>query len=327
MGIINLILIILKEGVVILNLTAKSNSKILIHKNMEPLTVVKNSIDIILTPQFYTFIREELDLSFSYQGKQIAAALFDDYLASNHEYQYHVYKCNNEWCFFAYNIEEIDLFLESVGIEKHRVSKIYFAQQLQSELKTPILLDEGNVLQSINETVTLIPRQLMDLTVEYQTLSIDLLKLKGGATMGSSLNSFISLKETIVLSTLFLILGGIFMVEGNRIKASISNDDAKLTALLDDNPKYISSMSRTSILEKYQPIDTMERAKRQAIKDISKLLSNKSQLKNLNIGKNKITATIKTQNQNIAKQVKNHAKVKSFKVSGTALHVKVEKKL
>jgi hypothetical protein len=214
-----------------------------------------------------------------------------------------------------------------VGIEKHRVSKIYFAQQLQNELKNPILLDEGNVLQSINDTVTLIPIQLMNPSVEYQILSMHLLKLKGGATMGSSLNSFVSLKKTIVLSTLFLILGGIFMVEGNRIKASITNDDAKLTALLDDNPKYISSMSRNSILEKYQPIDTIERAKRQAIKDVSKLLSNKSQLKSLNISKNKITATIKAQNQNIAKQVRNHAKAKSFKVSGTLLDVKVEKKL
>lgn len=294
---------------------------------MKPLTELKNSIDIILTPQFYTFIREELELSFNYQAKQIAAALFDDYLDNKYEYQYHVYKCNNEWCFFAYNIEEIDLFLESIGIEKHRVSKIYFAQQLQSELENPILLDEHNVLQSIDETVTLIPIQIMDSTVEYRSLSKERFKLKGGVTMGSSLNSFISLKETIILSTLFLILGGIFITEGNRIKASIKNDNAQLTALLDDNPKYTSSMSRTSILEKYQPIDTIERAKRQAIKDISKFLSNKSHLKTLTIGKNKITATIQTQNPNIAKQVKNHAKAKSFKVSGTALDVKVEKKL
>jgi len=294
---------------------------------MKPITKVKNSIDIILTPQFYTFIREELDVNFSYQAKQIAEALFDDYLDSKKQYQYHVYKCNHEWCFFAYNIDEIDLFLESIGIEKHRVSKIYFAQQIQEALIHPVLLDDNNVLQSIDETVTLIPKQLMNPTVEYKPLNIDAIKLKGGATMSSSLNSFVSLKETLIMSTLFLMLGGIFVVEGNRIKASIAKDDAKLTALLDDNPKYISSLSRTSILEKYEPIDRIERAKRQAIKDISKLLSNKSQLKTLNISKNKITASIRTQNQTISRQVKNHAKAKSFKSSGTALNVKVEKAL
>jgi len=295
---------------------------------MKPITESKNSIDIILTPQFYTFIREELDVSFGYQAKQIAGALFDDYLDHKNEYQYHVYKCNNEWCFFAYNINEIDLFLESIGIEKHRVSKIYFAQQLEDELKSPILLSEKSVLQSIDSTVTLIPIELMDPTVEYKSLNLGALKIKGGgATMGSSLNSFVSFKETIILSTLFLILGGIFIVEGNRIKASIADDDAKLTALLDDNPKYTSSMSRTSILEKYEPIDRVERAKRQAIKDISKLLSNKSQLKRLTIAKNRISVTIQTQNKNISKQVKNHAKAKSFKASGNSLDVKVEKRL
>jgi len=145
--------------------------------------------------------------------------------------------------------------------------------------------------------------------------------------MGSSLNSYVSLKETLVLSSIFCILGTISIVEGNRIKASISKDDATLTTLLDDNPRYTSSLSRQSILEKYQPIDTIERAKREAIKDISKFLSNKSQLKLLSIDKKKIRAEIKTNNQTIKIQVKEHAHAKNFKISGSALNVKVEKSL
>ena len=317
----------MKEGVVTLNLTAKSNHTVLIHKNMEPITELQNSIDIILTPQFYTFIREELDLKFSYQAKQIAGALFDDYLDNNYEYKYHVYKCDNFWCFFAYNIDEIDLFLESVGIEKHRVSKIYFAQQVIKDIEEPIMLDEKSFLQNINDIVTLIPKRLIDSSREYQPLDIEKLTLKGGVTMGSSLDSFVSLKETIILGTLFLLLGSSFIVDGNRIKTSILKEDTKLTELLDENPKYTSSLSRNSILEKYKPIDTNERAKRQAIKEISKLLSNKSQLKSLNIAKNKITANIKTNNQNINKQVKEHARSKKFTISGSSLNVKVEKSL
>jgi len=294
---------------------------------MKPIISLDNSIDIILTPQFYTFIREELDVKFSYQAKQIATSLFDDYLENNHEYQYHVYKCDNFWCFFAYNIKVIELFLESVGIEKHRVSKIYFAQQLIDKLENPILLDDNSVLQSIDNVVTLVPLQIIDTNVEYNSLDINSFKLKGGVTMGSSLNSYVSLKETILLSSIFCILGGISIFEGNRIKRSIANDNAKLTELLDENPRYTSSLARESILTKYAPIDKKERAKRQAIKDISKFLSNKSQLKTLSIDKNSIQAKITTENRSISKQIKEHSRNKKFKFSGASLDVKVEKKL
>ena len=311
---------------VILDLTAKQSNRLFIHRDMEPVTL-KNSVEIILTPQFYTFLREDLDLRFAYQAKQIAPSLFDDYIETSLEYQYHVYKCDNLWCFFAYNIEEIDLFLESVGIEKHRVSKIYFAQQLEVELLDPILLDDNNVLQSIDETVTLIPKRFMTEDVEYATLQTDKLKLKGGVTMGASLNSFVSLKETIILGSLLFLLGTTFIVEGNRIKGSIANEEAQLTAMIDENPKYGSSMLRESILDKYQPIDTIERAKRQAMKDISKLLSSKSKLKALTIDKNTITANIVTQTKTISKQVKEYAEAKKMKITGAGLDLKVEVKL
>lgn len=293
---------------------------------MKPVTL-ENSVDIILTPQFYTFLREDLDLNFSYQAKQIAPSIFDDYVDSSIEYKYHVYKCDNQWCFFAYNIEEIDRFLESIGIEKHRVSKIYFAQQIHDELEEPILLSEKTVLQTIDDVVTVIPKRIMGRELEYNTLKLDTLKLKGGVTMGASLNSFVSLKETIVLSSLLFILGAVFLVEGNRIRASIATEDAHLTELLDENPKYASSMLRKSILDKYQPIDTNERLKRQSIKEISKLLSAKSQLKSLSVNEKSIKATITTANASINKQVKEHATAKKFKTSGAGLDLEVEKTL
>ncbi len=304
----------------------KRDNRLFIHRDMEPV-VLNHSVEIILTPQFYTFIRENLDVKFTYQAKQIAASLFDDYLDRSKEYQYHVYKCNSEWCFFAYNIDEIDQFLESRGIEKHRVSKIYFAQQLSSELEEPIELNEKNILQTIDGTVTIIPSRFMESNLNYKALNLSELKLTSGITMGGSLNSFISLKETILLSSIFIILGSIFIVEGNRIKSSISNEDEKLTALLDENPTYTSSMIRKSILGKYQPIDRKERSKRQSIKEISKLLSAKSQLALLTIKKDTIQADIKTSNRTISKQVNRNAKAKKFKVINNKLNIKVEKKI
>ena len=301
-----------------------NNNRLFIHKDMKPVTLL-NSVEIILTPQFYTFIRENLDIRFAYQAKQIAESLFDDYLDSSKEYQYHVYKCQNSWCFFAYNINEIEDFLKSVGIEKHRVSKIYFAQQLSQELKKPIKLSQKNALLTIDNTVTIVPTKLIDSNIEYNNLDLKAQKFNSSVSMGASLDSFVSLKETIMLGSLFFILGSIFIIEGNRIKSSVSTNEEVITKLFNQYPKYRSAMLRENILNKYQPIDKKERKKRESLKEISKLLSAKSQLEQLTIDKNQITANIKTANSNIANQISRNAKAKNFKSSKNGLKVKVEK--
>ena len=302
------------------------NNRLFIHRDMKPVTTL-NSVEIILTPQFYTFIRENLDIRFAYQAKQIAQSLFDDYLDSNKEYQYHVYKCQNDWCFFAYDIKEIEIFLKTVGIEKHRVSKIYFAQQLSEQLKKPIKLSEKNALITIDDTVTLIPTKLINKDIEYNNLDLKEQKFNSSVSMGASLDSFISLKDTIILSSLFFILGGIFLVEGNRIKSSVSTNEEVKTKLFNQYPRYNSAMIRESILNKYRPIDKNERKKRESIKEISKLLSSNSQLEQLIIDKNRIIANIKATNANTANQVSRNAKAKNFKSSKNGLKVKVEKKI
>ncbi len=307
-------------------MSLKNNNRLFIHKDMKPVNIL-NSVEIVLTPQFYTFIRENLNIRFAYQAKQIARSLFDDYLDSNKEYQYHVYKCQDDWCFFAYDIKEIEDFLNKIGIEKHRVSKIYFAQQLNEELKKPIKLSEKSSLLTIDDTVTLIPTKLMDSNTKYNNLELEKQKFNSSVSMGASLDSFISLKETIVLGSLFFILGGIFLIEGNRIKASVSTNEETITKLLNKYPKYGSAMLRQSILDKYKPIDKIERKKRESLKEISKLLSSQSQLEQLTIDKNHIMANIKVSNKNIANEVNRNAKAKNFKSSKNGLEVKVEKRI
>ena len=313
------------EGVITLSLK-DNNKRLFIHRDMKHINLL-NSVEIILTPQFYTFMRENLNIRFAYQAKQIAESLFDDYLDSSKKYQYHVYKCQDDWCFFAYDIKEIEGFLKSVGIEKHRVSKIYFAQQLNGVIKNPIKLSEKNALININNTVTLIPTKLMDSNTEYNDLDIKEQKFNSSISMGASLDSFVSLKETVLLGSIFFILGSIFIIEGNRIKSSVSNNEEVVTNLLQKYPKYSSEMRRQSILDKYQPIDRKERKKRESLKEISKLLSANSQLEQLSIDKNKIIANIKATNTNTANQVNRNAKAKNFKSSKNGLKVKVEKKI
>jgi len=294
---------------------------------MEPVTL-EHSVEIILTPEFYTLIREELDIKFAYQAKQIAESLFDDYLDTK-EYQYHVTKHEGYWYFYAYNIEEIETFIESIGIEKHRVSKIYFAQELKSKLEEPIQLSNSTLLQTIEGIVTLIPSQLMDPDIPVQTLDLEILKLNAGVSMGASYASLVSLKETILLSSLFMILGTIFIFEGNRIKSSIAKENSELNKLLSSDSSYGSKMIRENILEKYRPIDKIEREKRQTIQNLSKVLSrsSNSELKMLTIEKSKFKASIKASNATKTKQIVINAKARSFKSSTNGETVTLEKSL
>jgi len=293
---------------------------------MEPVTL-EHSVEIILTPEFYTLIHEELDIKFAYQAKQIAESLFDDYL-DNKTYQYHVAKQEGDWYFYAYNIEEIEAFIESIGIEKHRVSKIYFAQELKNAITEPIALSHTTVLQNIEGVVALIPATLIDPNIQLKRFDFSAVKLTSGVSIGASHASLVSLKETILLSSLFLILGTIFIFEGNRIKSSIANENSQLMKLLDDNPNYGSSMIRENILEKYKPIEKKERAKRQSIKELSKLLtSTNGELMMLKIDKSTLKTDIKVSNASMTKKIVADAKAKKFKSSTNGKTVTLEKHL
>ena len=325
--IIVLVLTTQKKGVHILNLMGNSNKRVLVHRDMEHVDF-NESVDIILTPQFYIFLREELGVKFSYQAKQIAPSLFDDYLGENQSYQFHVYRCGEYWCFFAYDIDEIITFLAKRGVSVAQIGKIFFAQELASSLEEPISLGESKAIQSIDGIVTLLPKRLMDSNSECRELNLEELSLQNGIAISSSYESLIPLKETILITALLIGLGVIFLIEGNRIKSSIGDSIAKEESLLAKNPKLGSNMIRKSILGKYEPIERIERSKRETVLQVSKLLSASSQLKNLSIDNQKISATIETKNSATAKQVKTHATAARFKTTNVSSNlIRMEKSL
>ncbi len=297
----------------ILNFMGNSNKRLLVHKNMERVTVNEN-IDIILTPQFYTFLREELAIKFAYQAKNIAPSLFDDYLETSIEYQYHVYKCGEDWCFFAYKINEIVLFLQEKGLLTHNIGKIYFAQELAPNLNKPIQLGDFEVLQTIDNTVTILPQRLMGSEEPYQTLDFSKPVLQNGIAISSSLESVIPIKQTVLLTVLLLFLGASFIVEGNRIKSSIEGIEEQQEQLLAQNPKLGSSLIRNSELSKYEPLDQKEREKRETIAQIAKVLSAESKLKALTVNEKNLIITIEAKSTAITKQLEKHAKTKNLKI-------------
>jgi hypothetical protein len=271
-----------------------------------------DSVDIILTPQFYIFLKEELGVKFAYQAKQIAPSLFDDYLDIEKEYQFHLYRYEEDWYFFAYCVDEIISFLENKGLKAHQINKIFFAQELSLYLENAVDLGSTTAIQSLDGVVTLLPKRLISSEYRYAYVDIDTLSLKNGIALGSTYNALIPIKETMIITSLLVILGVIFFVEGGRYNSSIETIVAKKEKLLEANSKLSSNRVRKSILNKYIPIDRDERAKRDSIKEISKLIFSKSRLNELSINDKKISATIKTENGNIIKQIEKRSK--NFKI-------------
>ena len=315
------------KGVQILNFMGSSKQRVLVHQEMEDIEV-KDSVDIVLTPQFYTFLREDLEIKFAYQAKNIAPAFFDDYLDAGVEHQYHIYKQGSEWYFFAYSVDEITTFLAEKGLSLSQIDKIYFIQELESTLVEPVKLGERMAMQTLDGTVTLLPQQLLSNRVEYQILNLKKEKFQNGIGLSSSYASLIPLKETAMLSTLLLFLGGLFLFEGHRERSSIESIEMSRTELLDKYPKLSYSLRRNSQLKEYEKIDKKERKKRKALMDVSKIISSSNRLKSLVLDDKSLIVTIKTDSARSMARVKKVAKKKSFKLSNeTSRDISMEKEL
>jgi len=294
---------------------------------MDPVNI-KETVDVILTPHFYTFLREELAIKFVYKAKQIAPSLFDDYIDDTDESQYHVYKCDEDWCFFAYNINKITSFLKEKGIETHNIRKIYFAQELAPLLDTPIKLSEYDAMQTIQGVVTVIPSRLMSDDEQYQQLDLNRVTLQNGIAISSSLGSVVPTKQTVILTVLLTLLGATYIIEGNRTKSATANIEAKLNSLIEQNPKLGSSLIRNSELKKYKAIDKKERLKRDIVAEISKMLSKQSQIVSISINEKSVTATLRTQTKLVNSQIKKEAKRANMVIkSHTDKEITLEKSL
>jgi len=301
-----------------------SNKRLLVYKDMPTITT-KEQVDIIVTPQLYFFLQEELEIKFAYQAKQIAPSIFDDYIDNSKDYQYSVYKCDEYWCFFAYDISDITSLLETKGLNRHQIGKIFFAQELAPYIEEAISLGNGTAMKAIDGVVTIVPKRLFDNEYNYKILDLKDIPLKNGISISSSYSSLVPLKQTITITTLLIILGGISVIDGIETKNSIKSDQEKLELLLDKNPKLSSNRIRKSILQQYEPIDKKERLKRDTIANISKLLSTTSQLKELILDDKKVVAIIETNSDKISNQVvaKAHSKKLTVKKQ-SAKQIRVE---
>jgi len=273
-----------------------------------------DGVNIMLTPQFYTTKREDIPVKYAYQAKRIAPSLFDGLLENQEEYHYFVLKENDSWLFIAYNLEEIKKTIEEKGISVEKVSKIYFTEQIVSQLDKPILLGEKEALVNLDGTMTIVPQVALGDDEKQMRITQEFTPKKGVSFEGSG-KSIFPAKEAYALAAIFAIFSGIYLAEGFRYKGNEMLEKTQMQSLLEDYPSLQSSYARKSVVDDYKTIDIKERKKREIIRSLSHMIFKGSRLKALSIDDKKFKAEYSCEDSKISEKLKELAKKEKFNIN------------
>jgi len=290
----------------------KTKELILVHKDMQRVFLT-DSVNIMLTPEFYTLKKERIPVTYTYQAKRIAASLFDGLLEEGFNYEYMVWKEADEWVFIAYDIENISKFLESKGFSSSQIGKVFFVQQALEFFDRALAVGEDKILVAIDRVIVLLPSELLSPDEGVSLKFSNHFTPKKGISLHSSKSSYLSLMHTIILSTLFICFAMIFVFEGYTLAHSGGEDTKVLEALYEANPALTSSYTRKGILEKYQKLDQKERKKRDIIKSLSLMIFKGVTLSSLEMDEKKFKASFTYNNKNTLKRLKALAKKENMR--------------
>jgi len=253
-----------------LSFLGNSKALVLAYSGMKKQSL-SDSVNIMLSPRFYTLKKEALPLKYLYQAKKIAPSLFDGLVEDPQKYDYFVYREADEWVFIAYDMEAINDFLVSKGIQPEQVAKIFFAQQASASFTVPVLLGEKEALVSLDNTVVSIPQAVLQ--KDSKVLSFDdSFTPKTGVTPQGVHASVLSRKQTIGLTIFFTLFALMFFVEGWRYSHNSQAAQEEMQTLLEENPSLQSQYTRESIAAKYRTIDKSERRKRDVVKTLAGMI-------------------------------------------------------
>lgn len=290
---------------------------LLVHASMEDVSL-SHSVNVMLTPQFYTLIKEPLPVKYLYQAKRIAPSLFDGLLEEGRTYEYLVFKEEDRWVFIAYDADKISSFLVSKGIKLEQVSKLFFAQQSLISFTDPVLLGEKEALVVLDNTVVVVPQ--VALQEEITPLVFDnSFTPKTGVSLEGTYGSILSLKQSIALAAVFTLFAGIFFVEGWRYANDSKAADEEMQVLLEEYPSLQSKLQRENIATKYKTIDAAERKKREVVKSLSTLIFKGVTLTSLSLNEKRFKAQFSCSDAKVAKRLDELAKKEKLgtsKVSG-----------
>lgn len=253
-----------------MNFSGSSRPLVLVHRAMPTVTGMEGRVDVMVTPQFYTLKREELQVRFAHQAQKIAPSLFDGLLETPAKHDYFVYREDESWVFIAYNPKEIAAFLESRGIAPQQVAKLFFAQQAREHFTVPVPLGEKEALAVIGQTVTVVPRAVLH---EEQWGTFDeTFRPNKGVSFGATGASLLTRTQAFSLAAIFFLFGTIWVAEGWRYGRTNTTLQSKLETYYTTYPSLQSAYTRDSIAAKYRKIDKAERKKREIVGKIAGML-------------------------------------------------------
>jgi hypothetical protein len=268
-------------------------------------------VDIMLSPQFYITKQEELPIKYLYQAKRLAPSILGELLVDGVEYHYHIFKEGSRWVFIAYDIDSIKKFLQEHGIATKSIGRLYFAQQYASKFVRPMLLDSGELLSTIQDTVVILPKSLVDKDTYYSRFNIDI-NPKDSISIPLNSSSILSQRDSIILSAILLCFGIVFTIEGLRYSSLIDSMRGEVDRVLEDYPSLQSSYARDNIAKKYQTIDTKERHKREILKNLSNLVAKDISVESLKMDNKKFVAIFKSKKPKLLLNIKVTAQSKGY---------------
>ena len=300
-----------------MNFMGSTRELLLIHKSMRPVTLT-HRVDVMVTPQFYTLKREALPVKYLYQARRIAPSLFVGLLEEGRSYRYWVSKELDSWLFIAYDVTAIRAFLASKGIGVAQVGKLFFAQQALEAFEDPIVLGTQQALTRLGETVVVVPQVALGDQDGAGLFDSRFRPRSGGVSLEGGGSTLLSSKHALLLSTLLLILAGIFVAEGWRYHQSGEGSKAVMEELLTAYPALQSSLQRDNIAQKYRTIDTLERKKREQVKALAGMIFKGVVLTTLTLDNKHLLATFECSTPKVSKRLTTLLKKAQFRVTPVA---------
>jgi len=290
------------------------NSKelVLVYKGM-PKVSLEERFSIVLTPQNYILRRENLPIKQEYQSKKIVSSIFDNFIEDKDKYSFFVYKEDEDWIFIAYKQEEVIELLEEAGIPSSNVDEIFFAQQMVSTITKPISLGKNNALVVIDGIATVVPKSILPEDTVYENIIEDIHPKKSVPL--SNEHSYIDTKTALIFSAIFTIFAIFFIIEGMRYTHSSQKASTKVEEILQHYPALESSYKRESILAKYSNIDKEQRAKREIIKKLSKLINQNIKIEQFELNAKTYSAVLSTPNTRLLNQIKQKVKANGMQIT------------
>ena len=299
-----------------MNFMGSNKELLLVHASMKRV-FLSDSVNVMLTPQFYTLKKEALPVKYLYQAKRIAPSLFDGFLEAWNDYEYLVFKEENSWVFIAYNTGQINSLLLSKGIKPEQVSKIFFAEQVRDLFTAPVLLGDKEALVVLDNAVVVVPQAVIE--EETTVLEFDnSFTPKTGITLKGVHNSLLSLSQAVVLATLFTLFAGMYFVEGWRYGNESKAGAEEMQELQEAYPSLQSKMQRENIATKYKSIDTAERKKREVMKSLAGLIFKGVTLTTFSLNEKGYKVQFSCSDASVAKRLKELAKKEKFNTSKVA---------